>query len=105
MNDTLLPPALAALAAARPYFEDAADLVASAIAFVDQVEHQRPEVATWPGSYVISLDLVAKTIVVAKSIGGSRAVLVERVLVDSKIPATFGVSDLPMVEPDYGPPQ
>ena len=102
MNDTPMPPAVAALAADRPYFALVGELVADSIALAKAVEAARPDSTAIDAPYLLSVDFAAGTVLLAKQLGDGRVVIVERIHANPQDSGTFGVSDLPVVEPDYG---
>jgi len=83
MTDVTLPAALPSLAADRPFFGASSTLIEGAIALIDRVEHERPSAGDLLGGYSVTVDLVSRSIIVAKH-DGARAVVVERVNVDPR---------------------
>lgn len=102
MTETPMPPAIATLAAERPYFAVLAELLADAGALLQMVERERPNTRALSGPFVLTIDYAAATLLVGKQITAGRVAIVERIRVDPQDSTTFGVSDLPVVEPDFG---
>jgi hypothetical protein len=85
--------------APTPYRAIAGELVADVIALFELVRALRPEInLLTPGrTFHVAVDAMAGTIIVGLRDAEGDVVLVERVLVDPRDPATFGASALPVV--------
>jgi hypothetical protein len=82
----------------QPYCAIAGELVADAVALLKLVTARRPEIGQIGGAVHLTFDARNGVVLVGLQQENGNIVLVERILVDTSSPATFGAPELPVVE-------
>ena len=80
----------------QPYTNIAGELVANAIVLMEAVRERRPEIKNLGGTLHVLLDSEHGVILVGLAQADGQVVLIERILANSREPATFGKSELPL---------